>query len=134
MGPSCRQPSHSLLFALLLGACAPFFLPGGVRANRRLAFAVAAIGVVVVSAHGLLDAATDAGLGIGFFIPFGDTRFFFDFRPIETASVDPLSFFSRRGLEVLLSEMVWVWLPLLAVSCLYQVGLLVRRKRKHQGV
>jgi len=128
-----RGLSHSLLFALLLGLTAPLFVPGGVRSNRRVSLAVALTGVLVVASHGLLDAATDAGLGIGFFLPFSGRRFFFGFRPIETASVDPLRFFSRRGLEVLRSELVWVWLPLFAVSVVFQAGRLVRsgRIRRH---
>jgi inner membrane protein len=115
-----RGFSHSLLFAVCLGVLTPFVVGRGEIRTRRVAMVAAAIGTVVVASHGLLDAMTDAGLGIGFFIPFSDARYFLPFRPIETASVDPLRFFSVRGLEVLWSEMKWVWAPLLAVSLLHR--------------
>ena len=116
-----RGFSHSLLFALCLGVLTPLVVGRGEIRTRRVVVASAAIGFAVVASHGLLDAMTDAGLGIGFFIPFSDVRFFLPFRPIETASVDPLRFFSGRGLEVLWSEMKWVWTPVLAASLLYQL-------------
>ena len=123
-----RGFSHSLLFAIVLGGLAPLLLPRGWRLNSRRVVAVAVIGMAAVASHGLLDAATDAGLGIGFFLPISDARFFFPFRPLETASMDPLRFFSGRGLEVLSSEVVWVWIPLIVISSLHQ---LLRRMRAH---
>jgi inner membrane protein len=70
----------------------------------------------------VLDAVTDAGRGIGFLIPFSNERFFFPWRPIETASVHPGQFFSARGLAVLWSEIRWVWLPLAGVAAVVWLG------------
>ena len=50
---------HSLLFALLLGACAPLFVAGGPKSNRRLVLAVTTIGIVVVSSHGTCPTPAD---------------------------------------------------------------------------
>lgn len=115
-----RGFSHSLLFAAFFGASLGVLSLGG--QYRKHLLPVLITGFVAVASHGLLDAATDAGLGIGFFIPFDNDRYFLPFRPIETSSTNPVAFFSRRGWEVLKSEMVWVWLPLAAISTGYQVA------------
>src|SRR5262249_59805525 len=64
----------------------------------------------VTTSHGILDAMTDGGLGIAFFAPFDDTRYFLPFRPIKVSPIG-LSFFSARGLDVIRSEFLWVCLP-----------------------
>ena len=45
--------------------------------------------------------------GVAFFAPFNNTRFFFPWRPIEVSPIG-LSFFSTRGMAVLLSELIWI--------------------------
>ncbi len=117
-----RGLSHSLLAAAVLGAAVALLATWDRRAARRHAGALTAVGFLAVASHGLLDALTDAGLGIGFFLPFSNERFFFPWRPIETASVHPGRFFSARGLEVLWSEVCWVWLPLVGVAALTWFG------------
>jgi inner membrane protein len=63
------------------------------------------------ASHGLLDAFTDGGLGVAFLAPFSDERFFFPFQPIAVSPIGLRRFLSGRGLEVLRSEIVWVWVP-----------------------
>ena len=65
---------------------------------------------VVTASHGLLDAMTNGGRGIGFFAPFSNHRYFFPWRPIQVSPIGA-GFFSPRGLLVLASESVWIWLP-----------------------
>jgi inner membrane protein len=60
--------------------------------------------------HGVLDACTNGGLGVAFFAPFANTRYFFPFRPIRVSPIGS-SFFSVRGIAVLKSEALWIWLP-----------------------
>jgi inner membrane protein len=106
-----RGFSHSLLFAGLagvLGALGCRLLGcGPLRAFLWIALATAS--------HSLLDAATDGGLGVAWFWPWSEQRFFLPWRPIE---VSPFlaGFFSQRGLDVLASEARWVWLPCLALA------------------
>jgi len=57
--------------------------------------------------------ATDKGLGVGFFIPFDDTRYFLPWRPIFASPMRITQFISRTGLKVLWKELVWIWLPVL---------------------
>jgi len=66
---------------------------------------------VVTASHGLLDALTDGGLGVAFLAPFSGERFFFPWQPIEVSPIGLRRFLSGRGLEVLRSELLWVWLP-----------------------
>ena len=70
---------------------------------------------LAAASHGLLDALTNGGRGVAFFAPFVDTRWHFPVRPIEVSPLGVWSFFSRRGLEVLTNEVVWLWAPCLAV-------------------
>ena len=51
---------------------------------------------------------------VAFFAPFSARRYFFPWRPIGVSPIG-LGFFSERGLEVFESELVWVWLPSLAL-------------------
>ena len=86
--------------------------PRAGRAERRwrmwLVLALAA------ASHGLLDAMTNGGRGVAFLAPFVDTRWHFPVRPIEVSPIGVREFFSRRGLEVLTNEVVWLWAPCLA--------------------
>ena len=65
--------------------------------------------------HGLLDALTNGGLGVAFFSPFDTTRYFFPFRPIQVSPIGA-HFFSARGISVVQSELLWVWLPCVAFA------------------
>jgi inner membrane protein len=71
----------------------------------------------VTASHGVLDALTNGGRGIAFFAPFSPDRYFFPWRPIQVSPIGA-GFFSPRGLRVLASESVWIWLPsaIIAVS------------------
>lgn len=123
-----RGFSHSLLFAALAGLLAAGILRyaalrdsvvrSSVPADRYARWAVSLLLVVACASHGLLDAFTDAGLGIGFFIPFSDARYFFPFRPLATSPIGIRTFFGEAGLRVITSELLWIWLPI-------GVGLLV---------
>jgi inner membrane protein len=108
-----RGLSHGLPFAVALGALAWLW-----RRARGLPHALA-LGILLATAcasHGVLDAATDGGLGIGFWIPFSDTRFFLPWRPIPVSPLEPAAFFSARGAAILAAEVAWVWLPVLSLA------------------
>ena len=117
-----RGLSHSIAFAALVGIGVARLLPAPPDSSRRRAglFLLAA-----VLSHGLLDALTNGGLGVAFFAPLSGQRYFFPWRPIEVSPISVTRFFSARGLRVLESELVVVWLPALALAAL---GWLVRRR------
>jgi inner membrane protein len=106
-----RGLTHSLLFALL-AACTAALLTHR-RIGGRLPDLCGFLFLVTAS-HGLLDAFTDGGQGVGFFLPFDDRRYFFPWRPIRVSPIG-YHFLSQRGLETLWSELLWVWLPTAAV-------------------
>jgi inner membrane protein len=66
--------------------------------------------------HGLLDAMTTGGLGVGFFAPFSNVRYFLPWRPIRVSPFGWRWLFSHRGYLVLVSELKWVWLPSLGLA------------------
>jgi len=105
-----RGVTHSLVFAavvgILIAACVPARNLQG--ANRRI---LAVYLFVVTASHGLLDAMTNGGLGVAFFAPFSSARYFLPFRPIEVSPISVTAFFTHRGVEVLESEVLWIWVP-----------------------
>lgn len=113
-----RGFTHSILFAVALATCTALALKLSRVGSARGRIAVGVVTFFSVVSHGILDAATGAGRGIGFFIPFDNERYFFPFRPLETSAVDPRVFLSQpgRSLEILANEMAWVGLPLLVFN------------------
>ena len=67
---------------------------------------------LIGASHGILDAMTDGGLGVAFFSPFSNARYFLPWRPLRVSPIGLTAFASRWGLSVLRSEVVWVWAPL----------------------
>jgi inner membrane protein len=63
------------------------------------------------ASHGILDAFTNGSLGIALLSPFDKTRYFFPWRPIVVSPIGVIPFFSKWGLAVIKSELLWVWLP-----------------------
>lgn len=58
--------------------------------------------------HSILDALTNGGLGVAFFFPLENGRYFFPWTPIEISPVGIKNFFTARGLEVIKNELFWL--------------------------
>ena len=111
-----RGLSHSLLFAFLVALLVVWL---AFRKTRPFKPGLLVLYFFAVTAsHGLLDALTDGGSGVAFFAPFDDTRYFFPWRPVEVSPISLDRFFGPRGMEVLKSEFVWVWIPAAALVAL----------------
>src|SRR6266550_1662110 len=110
-----RGLSHSLLFAalwsLLVVSCEYRKL---IKFSRHWWSLVSLFFLVTVS-HGILDALTNGGLGVAFFSPFDTMRYFLPWRPISVSPIGVGGFFSGRGAAVMMSEIIYVWLPLAVV-------------------
>lgn len=103
-----RGLSHSLLAATLMATAV---LALEYRRNPRLPVGrTGAFLLLAALSHGLLDACTSGGLGVGFLLPFQDHRYFFPWRPIRVSPIGG-AFFSARGLRVLASEALWIGVP-----------------------
>jgi inner membrane protein len=103
-----RGLTHSLLFA---GAVATVGLVAlrpvrGLTPRRLWSFLVLA-----TASHGVLDAFTNGGLGVAFFAPLANGRYFFPVHPIEVSPISIRGFFTDRGWTILRSELFWIWLP-----------------------
>jgi inner membrane protein len=109
-----RGITHSILFALLTAAAATAWAARRASPDLRIRVLLA-VGLAALS-HGLLDAATNGGLGVAFLSPFSNRRYFFSFRPVEVSPIGIRPFFSERGIEVLRSEAFWIWLPSAALA------------------
>jgi inner membrane protein len=107
-----RGFTHSLAFAAFLaGTILVLAFPTGVSNLSRLSLWLYLF--LATASHGFLDAMTDGGLGVAFFSPFNNTRYFFPWTPIRVSPIGISRFFSNRGLAVLRSELLWVWVPAL---------------------
>jgi inner membrane protein len=84
---------------------------------------------LVTLSHGVFDAMTNGGLGIAFFSPFSNERYFFPWRPLEVSPIGGLTqfFTTQEGWRVVRSELVWIWLPAMALVALSRV---IKRYRK----
>lgn len=99
--------THSLLFAAVIAIIMGFrFAPA--RAER---WKLILLLFVITASHGVLDAMTNGGLGVAFFSPFDPHRYFFPWTPIQVSPIGASGFFSTRGMDVVLSEIIWVWGP-----------------------
>ncbi|NNL65585.1 MAG: metal-dependent hydrolase [Myxococcales bacterium] len=122
-----RGLTHSLAFAAVVGTAA-----GAALTPRRDIASIAKVSLVLavaMASHGLLDALTDAGLGIGFLLPFDEARIFFPWRPLATSPLGIAAFFSGPAAAILLNELLVIWIPTL-------LFLLFRHRswKAHRGV
>jgi inner membrane protein len=104
-----RGFSHSILFAAMAAAL-------GLLAFRGRAFEAERTRIwtylfLATASHGVLDAMTSGGGGVAFFAPVVNERYFFPWRPILVSPMSIRRFFSERGVRILASELVFVWIP-----------------------
>jgi inner membrane protein len=119
-----RGLTHSLAFAAVLAAflVAVLFRAAARGWSRK---ALWLYFFVATASHGILDALTDGGLGVAFFSPFSNARYFFPVHPIQASPIGIEAFMSDGGLAVLSSEALWTWVP----SVLLVGALFARRSR-----
>ena len=113
-----RGASHSIAFAVLASSVAAVTFSW--RTGRRM-FAPWLYLFACAVSHPLLDSCTNAGHGAALLWPLSDERFFAPFRPIEASPLSLRRFFGESGLRVVLSELLWVWLPLLVIGSAWRV-------------
>ncbi|MHC4942423.1 MAG: metal-dependent hydrolase [Planctomycetota bacterium] len=106
---------HSPFFGLLVGLVTAllFFRSEGLFSKRW--WLIALYFFLLTASHGILDAFTNGGLGIALLIPFDDTRIFMPWQPIVVSPIGIKGFFSEWGVRIMLTEILWIWTPLLAV-------------------
>ena len=118
-----RGLTHSLPFALVLGGLAALAAARAWRLNTGILWLYFSL---CLASHGVLDALTNGGLGVAFFSPFSNERYFFDFRPLQVSAISVRHFFAHDWTGLLGIEFRWIWTPMLALGA---AGLLVNRLR-----
>jgi inner membrane protein len=119
-----RGFTHSLSFALLLSlVVVRCGFPEFVKSSRGW-WGLLAYFFLVTASHGFLDAMTDGGLGVAFFAPFDESRYFLPWRPVKVSPIGLPEFRTVQGWEVLVSEFLWIWLP---VGLLFGLAMLYWR-------
>lgn len=102
-----RGFTHSILFALVWA----YLLSKTIfKHSFSLAFPVL---LTCTLSHGIIDALTTGGRGIGFFIPITGERFFFPSRFIQVSPLHLSDFLGEWGLAVIQSEALFLGLPCL---------------------
>lgn len=124
-----RGFSHSLVFAALAAPLATAIFFRGLPPGSRAWWQVTLLAALATASHGILDALTDAGLGVGFLVPFDERRFFFPLRPLATSPLSVRAFLDAPALAILANELLWIWLPLGLLLGARQL----RRRRQGSG-
>jgi len=119
-----RGFSHSLLFAVLIGTFATG-LWQALNGQGYKTWLLFSYFTLATASNGLLDALTNGGKGVGFFIPFHNARYFLPRQPIQVSPITISGLFERGG-PVLMSELRWVWGPALLI---FAGGLIVSHLR-----
>ncbi|MFZ6673248.1 metal-dependent hydrolase [Undibacterium sp. Xuan67W] len=102
-----RGFTHSMLCAFCIALIATTF--ARTLHSGRLS-TLCFVGICTLS-HGLLDMLTNGGLGVALWSPFLNDRLFSAWRVIEVSPIGLRRIMSGRGVEVIYSELCWVWLP-----------------------
>jgi inner membrane protein len=104
-----RGFTHSILFAILWALLLMFTVG---KQHKLVWFIVIFLSTL---SHGVLDAMTSGGKGVGFYIPFDNSRFFFPFREILVSPLGINKFFSEWGLKVIFSEIKYTVIPCMLI-------------------
>jgi inner membrane protein len=123
-----RGFSHSLTFAFLasVGLAIWGFRDFGLFSRKW--WGIWVFFFFLISLHGVLDGMTDGGSGVAFFSPFDEGRYFLPWTPLRVSSIGMKGFFTQRGSQVLLSEIVWVWIPSMLLMALVKAAAYNRGK------
>lgn len=100
-----RGFTHSIFFAVIWSGILSLIFG---QSKKVISFIVLFLATI---SHAILDAMTTGGLGVGFFIPFENTRYFFGCRPIQVSPIGMSKFLSEWGVRVVLSELLWIGVP-----------------------
>lgn len=121
-----RGFTHSIVFAFLCGSFTAFLVRKFFQPRISLIKPIVFFSPATLS-HPLLDMLTDGGSGVALFSPFSNQRFFFSWQPIEVSPIG-LRFFGSRGLFVILSEIIFVWLPAIGILMFASFVRVIRNK------
>jgi inner membrane protein len=100
-----RGFTHSILFAAIISLLSATYFYKSEKTTVKNYVALYIFFFLSIASHSILDALTTGGMGVGFFIPFDNSRYFFSYRPILVSPIGVSNFFSSWGAAVILSEL-----------------------------
>lgn len=106
-----RGFSHSILFAIGMGLLFGFIFNIGKLKTSLTYIKLSTYFFLCTVSHGLLDGMTNGGKGVAYFSPWDNERYFLPWRPINVSPLSASSFFSEWGLQVIISEIIWIGIP-----------------------
>jgi inner membrane protein len=109
-----RGFTHSLFFAALVGMGTAALAVRGKWGHSFIKLAV--FFAAITASHGLFDAMTSGGLGVAFFAPFDNTRYFLPWRPIPVSPMSAAGLMTTRGLRVIQWEFALFWFFAIAAA------------------
>ncbi len=116
---------HGILFAVLLAlAAAAASRPD--PADRTHRIGLFQLFFFCAFTHIVLDAMTNGGLGVAFFAPFSNHRYFLPWRPLNSVPIGINQMLSRRWVPVIFKELRMLLLP---SFILFAAGFIWRRIR-----
>jgi len=125
-----RGFTHSILFALIWAIFIKICFFKNENWKKFQTYYIIIILFLSTLSHGLVDAMTNGGLGVGFFIPFDHSRYFLPWRPILVSPLGIKNFFTPYGLEVIGNEFIWLIIPsLFMIGIIGIIKILKKTKR-----
>lgn len=119
-----RGFTHSLFFAAMMSIVFAYPLATKLELSRARIFTFL---FIAMASHGVLDMFTDGGLGIALLWPFSEARYFWPYHVIKVSPIG-MTFFSGWGLQTLISEFFWIWLPSLFAAIFLFLGARLYRR------
>lgn len=127
---SHRGLTHSLFFAALTAV----YVAYSSRILKVSAWVAGLFAFVCIASHPLLDMLTTGGSGVALLWPWSDERMFFPYQVIQVSPFNISAFFSQRGVNVIVSELAWVWFPCILVMMALAWPRLNRHKRQLERI
>lgn len=103
-----RGFTHSLLFAFVVPILCVLIGRRWLKASLTRCWLFLTVSLL---SHSLLDSITTGGKGVGWLWPWSDERFFAPWQVIKVAPFALSRYATPYGHQVILSELLWVWLP-----------------------
>lgn len=122
-----RGFTHSILFAAFWALGLGYLFWRNMPDKNKIRWRIWIYLFLCTASHGVLDAMTTGGRGVGFFIPLDNDRYFLPWRFITVSPIRASAFFSEYGLTVITNEFITVWLPCII---LMMIAWIVRQVKK----
>lgn len=116
-----RGITHSIFFALIASLLIVLSLKFIVKLTSPKASINFCSFFIATVSHGFFDAVTDGGLGVAFFAPFNNKRYFLPWTPVHVSPIGIKGFISPEGWAILKSEFLLIMLPLLGILLLFRL-------------